>query len=344
MIKFNREITNKFEEATTREWFVTNGLGGYAAGTISGVLTRRYHGLLVAALDPPLSRTLMASKIDEIVTCDGEEYILSANIWGDRTADLEGLKFIEEFYLDGTIPTWIYELGGPRLRKQIWMLSGENTTYIRYELDKTTSFLDLRLNAILNLRDHHGLTSTENPMIQLEMTERGVKVSNREGISAYIFSRGAEIELTNQWKQYYLRIEDYRGFDALEYGLQGCTFNTRLRGGESLTVAISIRPDPLLGGNRALDGRKEYERLILDLVDGKNLSSMERQLVLAADQFIVERVSENIPDGKSVIAGFPWFEDWGRDTMIALPGLTLATGRPEVAKQILETFSTAIDK
>jgi glycogen debranching enzyme len=130
---FGREVCSHLAVATEREWLVTNGIGGYASGTIAGVLTRRYHGLLVAALNPPLGRTLLVTKLDETVACNGDSYPLSANRWGGGMVDPTGYAFLERFHLEGATPVWTYGLAKGLLEKRIWMQPGANTTYIRYD-------------------------------------------------------------------------------------------------------------------------------------------------------------------------------------------------------------------
>ncbi|MCJ7703609.1 MAG: glycogen debranching enzyme N-terminal domain-containing protein, partial [Anaerolineales bacterium] len=128
MIEFGRDICNDYKSAVSREWLVTNGIGGYASGTIAGVLTRRYHGLLVAALKPPLERTLLVSKLDETARYCGGTYTLSANHWNSGTIDPRGFHHLERFRLEGTTPVWTYGLADALLEKRIWMQPGANTT------------------------------------------------------------------------------------------------------------------------------------------------------------------------------------------------------------------------
>ena len=132
MLTVGRELCGDLATAETREWLVTNGIGGYAAGTIAGVLSRRYHGLLVAALTPPLGRTLLVAKLDETVYADGQRYGLATNRWGDGSVEPQGYRFIEGFRLEGTTPVWTFALGDGLLEKRIWMQPGENTTYVQY--------------------------------------------------------------------------------------------------------------------------------------------------------------------------------------------------------------------
>ena len=137
-IEFGREICGELSTAETREWLVTNGIGGFASGTVAGLLTRRYHGLLIAALKPPLGRTLLVTKLDETVQYDGRRLPLNTNRWGDGTVDPHGYRHIESFHLEGTIPVWRLACGDALLEKRIWMQLGVNTTYVHYNLYRAT--------------------------------------------------------------------------------------------------------------------------------------------------------------------------------------------------------------
>ncbi len=123
-LEFGRAITGHLPSAERREWLCTNGLGGFASGTVAGTLTRRYHGLLVAALDPPLGRTLMVAKADELVSYDGLEAALGTNRWADGTVDPHGYRWLERFHLDGTAPVWTYALADALVEKRVWMKPG----------------------------------------------------------------------------------------------------------------------------------------------------------------------------------------------------------------------------
>ena len=158
MLDFGRDICCDLAQSGAREWLVTNGIGGYASGTIAGVLTRRYHGLLVAALKPPLGRTLLLAKLDETATYGGAEYPLYVNCWADGTTEPGGQVHLERFWLEGSLPVWRYALGDALLEKRVWMQHGENTTFVRYELKRGSGPVALSLRALVNRRDHHGNT------------------------------------------------------------------------------------------------------------------------------------------------------------------------------------------
>ena len=134
LIRFGRAICGDLDAALRREWLVTNGLGGYASGTIAGVNTRRYHGLLVAALAPPVERTVLVAGLVGWVSHEGQRHSLAANEYADGTIDPRGYANVEAFYLDGTLPVWTYALGEARLERRVWMAYGSNTTYVSYEL------------------------------------------------------------------------------------------------------------------------------------------------------------------------------------------------------------------
>ena len=133
LVDFGHDICSNLEESSHREWLVTNGTGGYAAGTISGILTRSYHGYLVAALQPPVGRVLLLAKLDETIRLQGHSYPLYANRWASGVVEPEGFAYLERFYLEGSTPVWIYALEGIRLEKRLWMEQGKNTTWVRYK-------------------------------------------------------------------------------------------------------------------------------------------------------------------------------------------------------------------
>ena len=139
VVKFGRQVCNDLNAAASREWLVTNGIGGFACGTLAGVLARRYHGLLIAALNPPLGRTLLVTKLDERLFYGGSDYAIFANRWLDGSVNPRGYFYIHQFYLEGAVPVWEYACGDALLEKRIWMQPGENTTYVRYRLLRSSS-------------------------------------------------------------------------------------------------------------------------------------------------------------------------------------------------------------
>ncbi|MFP4345674.1 MAG: amylo-alpha-1,6-glucosidase [Anaerolineales bacterium] len=346
MLDFGREVCGNLDVASRREWLVTNGLGGYASGTIAGVLTRRYHGLLIAALNPPLERTLMVTKFDEFVECGEHRFSLFVNRWVDGTPEPKGHHYLERFRLEGTTPVWTYTCGEQLLEKRVWMEQGANTTYIRYDHARGQRPLTLTLKALVNYRDHHDSTRALGTWMRVEPVKCGVRVvAGNEAVPFYLLSATATYHPQHHWyRDFYLSVEDYRGLDKIEDHLYVGDFVTTLAPGESVTLVASVNARPSLDGVAAYEARRAYERGLLEQADLQAAPPEVQHLILAADQFIVRREIPDEPEGRSVIAGYHWFGDWGRDTMIALPGLTLTTGQEEVARRILRTFARYVDQ
>lgn len=329
-----------------REWIVTNGIGGYASGTIAGVLTRRYHGLLVAALDPPLGRTVLVAKIDDSVSFGKDLIPLFSNQWSEESSPIEpeGFRHLARFHLKGTTPVWSYEIDGALLEKRVWMVPGANTTYVRYNYRSGPRPLRLKAKILVNHRDFHQTTRSGDWRMKVEDVAQGVRVDAFNGAAPiYLLSDGATIEPRHEWyRDYFLGVEAFRGLDTLDDNLYAAHVEATLEPGELVTLVASTESTPLLDGAEALAVRTRYEA---DLIEAASVNGDDRlsRLVLAADQFIVRRSSDG-EEGRTVIAGYHWFGDWGRDTMIALPGLTLATGRHAEAGQILRTFARHVDR
>lgn len=339
MLTFDRDVCCNIGSSSVREWVVTNGLGGYACGTISGILTRRYHGYLIAALRPPVQRILMLTKIDETITYGSSSYSLGVNRWRFGYIDPDGYRWLGQFNLEGTTPVWTYPLGNARLEKRVWMQPGANTTYIRYDMIGGEIPIALELKALVNYRDHHFNSHAGDWQMQILPVEHGIEIQAYEGAQPfYVRCARAFVEPQHIWMlDFHLSVEEYRGYDPFDDNLYAARFVVTLAPGQSCTVVASTEPDAGLDGNAAYRERQAYEAGLLEQA-GTLPDPRLRPLILAADQFIVRRPMPQDPEGRSVIAGYPWFADWGRDAMIGLPGLTLATGRPELARQILRTY------
>ncbi|NJL66333.1 MAG: glycogen debranching protein [Microcoleus sp. SM1_3_4] len=353
VIAFGREICGNLDSAESREWLVTNGIGGYASGTIAGLLTRRYHGLLVAALKPPLGRTLMLAKLDETAVYNDRAYPLYTNRWADGTIEPQGYKYIESFHLEGTTPVWRFALADAILEKRIWMQQSANTTYIQYRLHRASKPIALAVKALVNYRDYHHMTSADDWPIAVETPAAGVCVTAFTAAAPLYLLADAAAEakfrvstpLYNWHYGFDLAAERRRGLECCEDHLHAATFHFTIAPGESLTLAASTAKNPDLDGTAALEMRRAGDLEVLQKWPkaGDSPDWIE-QLVLAADQFIVKRPLPGEPEGKTIIAGYPWFSDWGRDTMISLPGLTICTGRGEIARSILRTFARYVDR
>jgi predicted glycogen debranching enzyme len=350
-VEFGREICGSLEIAEQREWLVTNGIGGYASGTVSGNLTRRYHGLLVAALNPPVGRTQLVAKLDETASYDGSECPLATNRWASGAVEPQGYLNIESFRLEGTIPVWRFAFADALLEKRIWMRQGENTTYVQCSLLRAGGPLRLAVKALVNYRDFHSSTHAGDWRMQVESVEPGVRVVAFDGATPfYLLSPNARFEPQHEWhRDCFMPMEKYRGLDDREDHLLAAAASVELVPGRSVTFVLTTNSQAELDGARALAERIEQERNLCTKRERNEAQAAFpapwwiRQLILSADQFIVKRSLPGEPDGRSIIAGYHWFGDWGRDTMIALPGLTLTTGRPEIARKILFAFSQYVD-
>ncbi|MBE8987739.1 amylo-alpha-1,6-glucosidase [Nostoc sp. LEGE 12450] len=351
-IEFGREICGNLDTAESREWLVTNGIGGYASGTVAGLLTRRYHGLLVAALKPPLGRTLLLAKLDETILYDNRSYSLDTNRWADGTVSPHGYQNIERFSLEGTIPLWRFAVADALLEKRVWMQQGANTTYVQYTLRRATQPLKLTLKAMVNYRDYHSDTQSNGWKMSIEEVEQGICVTAYpDAAPMYLLSDSGSASVAHDW--YYgfdLAVERYRGLRDREDHLHAATFEVILNPGEAIAFVASTEKQANLNAEAALKLRRAQEQKLTGIwktnqpLKTKESPTWIKQLILAADQFIVDRPMPEDPYGKTIIAGYHWFSDWGRDTMISLPGLTISTGRPEVARSILRTFAKYVDQ
>jgi predicted glycogen debranching enzyme len=357
-LTYGRERLGDPASASRLEWLVTNGIGGYASGTVSGALTRRYHGLLVASLKPPVGRTLLLTKLAESLEVDGAWVDLDTNRWASGATSPAGYLHLESFQLDETVPVWTWALGDARLEKRVWMEHGENTTYVEYRLASAQAPVRLFLRALVNHRDAHETTPHGTWRAQVEPASGGVCIEAWDGATPlWLFAPGADIRPVNDWyRGFQLAVEAERGLECVEDHLCAAEIIATLQPGASIVITASTRPHAgrdagtPLARAFSLQRRRAHEKSLLDAWrrahDKASRTAPEwvRRLVLAADQFVVERAIPGEPQGRSIIAGYPWFSDWGRDTMIALPGLALATGRPELARTILSTYARFVDQ
>ena len=346
-VDFGRDICCDLRAAESREWLVTNGIGGYAFGTIAGHQTRCYHGFLVAALHPPLGRTLLVAKLDETARYASEEFALFTNRWADGTVSPQGYLNIERFHLEGTTPVWTFALADALLEKRIFMQSGSNTTYALYRLVRASSPVELSIKVLVDYSDEHCVTVGRTRPMAITAVERGLQAAAFEGATPfYVLSDSATARPAKDWyRNFDLAVERARGLpDRTDHFFAGELRATIAPGG-SLTVVASTAATPALDGESAYAKRQSETGELLDSFLAANTGILHapppevRQLVLAADQFIAARPLDRASDAKTILAGYPWFNDWGRDAMIALPGLCLATGRPSLARNILQTFS-----
>jgi len=354
-VQFGREVLGELELAEGREWLVTNGLGGYASGTAAGTCTRRYHGLLMAALQPPTDRTLLVAGIDETARYAESNFPLATNRWLSGTVAPAGYLQIESFHLEGTKPVWRFALGDALLEKRVWMKQGENTTFVEYTLVRGNAGVDLEGKILVTYRDFHATTHGDGWQMRIEPVEKGIRVVAFDGATPfYLRSASATFEPRHEWyRDFFLPAERERGLDDHEDRLMAAVFHARLAVGKKLSLVFSADPKAILDSEQARTLQSNHDMKLFQAWQKRHakLATTKAddepgwlwQLVLAADQFVVQRALPEDAEGMSIIAGYPWFCDWGRDTMIAIPGLTLPLGRPEIARKILESFARYVD-
>jgi predicted glycogen debranching enzyme len=354
-VQFGREILGNLELAETREWLVTNGLGGFASGTAAGTSTRRYHGLLMAALQPPTDRTLLVAAVDETVRYGGATFPLATNRWLSGDVSPKGYLNMESFHLEGTKPVWRYALADALLEKRVWMKQGENTTFVEYTLARGNAPVEIEGKILVSYRDFHSTTHADGWQMKIEPVENGIRVVAFDGATPFFLkSASAAFEPRHEWyRDFLLPGERERGLDDHEDRLLAGVFRAQLAVGEKLTLVFSTEPEALLDGEQARTLQSNHDLKLFQAWQKRHSETVPTpaddepawlwQLVLAADQFLAKRALPDDPGGLTVIAGYPWFCDWGRDTMIALPGLSLSLGRPEIARKILVSFARYVD-
>ena len=320
-----------FESLTGKEWIVTNGIGGYASGTVSGINTRRYHGVLVASFDPPVSRKVIISKVEETVIVHDQEHAISANRYHDAIHP-KGFHHLHAFERM-PLPEWIYKGPNWQIRKTIFMPHGSNTVVLEYE---NMSGTEIRLKAVplfVCREDHHLRQQTSDFDITIQ-DRTGSKIWLRVDAMSELVGidfPGGNFSQDSYWhKGFQYEQERIRGLDCYEDALCIGEILFELHPGEKAHLIFTtehVLIDPAEEKAIELNRLTALEPAIPD--------KFVRDLIISGDQFLVSRESTK---GFSLIAGYHWFTDWGRDTMIAMRGLIIATGKKEVAESIFRTF------
>ena len=358
-----------------REWLSANGLGGYASGSVSGANTRCYHGLLVAALTPPGQREVLLSRLDEVAVVGNEVYELGTSVWQSGTIAPEGYRHLVRFQAS-PVPSWEYQVGLGRLIKRVAAVPGRNATAISYHLEDGPP-VRFEIKVVANGRNFHGATHGHPDwhFQQQGWVQGRLEVAAWEGAPSWQLTWRADAELeyrpAGQWYWGYLYLEEEaRGLPPVEDNYCLGSLVVHLAAGDRLDLLASADAPPLQSTTErepelaALPGLSSSvvrawpadgdwptadevaealtartRRMVAEA--GLPATAASESLVASADQFLVRRASTG---GSTVIAGYHWFDDWGRDTMIALPGLTLTTGRFAEAREILRTFARYLDQ
>ena len=345
MIK-NKELS----ELINKEWIITNGIGGYASATICGANTRKYHGLLVAPLTPPARRHLILSKVDESITINNKVYNLYTNMCENYISD--GYKYLTDFNKQ-YVPTFNYNVNGIQVEKTICMKYMENTVCILYKIKNNNDTIKLNLAPIVNFRDFHCVNTNHNFTIRQSTKGTKVKVVVDRISEHPIYIKCSEGEYIEHFNDnfnnmYYIE-EEKRGLDARENHAVTGVYTIEINPNEEKCVTFVCSLNENID---EIDAQKvinhEIKRLdkiveetelvnIVDIADKKTLEKNKviKDLIIAADNFVVFRPSFVL---HTIIAGYHWFLDWGRDALISFEGLLLKTKRFDIAKEVLMTF------
>jgi predicted glycogen debranching enzyme len=331
MIRVGREICGRLDACLAREWLETNGLGGFASSTIACLNTRRYHGLLVAATQPPVGRLVLLAKLEETLVLRGRRIELSANRY-PGVIHPRGYEWLVACRLD-PFPVFTYAVDGAEIEKRLFMVHGENATVIEYRLPPGAA---LELRPLLAFRDYHHLTRRNCALRPGgEATPGEILLTPYAGLpSLHLAHNAAQVEWTGYWYENFEYAEEQaRGLDYRED-----LFNPLVLRFQEDAVLIASTGRHHAGEVPGLR-RQEIQRRAAVAAGAPSPHSFVRALTLAADQFLVQRGT-----GRTIVAGYPWFTDWGRDAMIALPGLTLATRRFDAAREVLDAFAAHLDQ
>ncbi|MDA4112065.1 MAG: glycogen debranching enzyme N-terminal domain-containing protein, partial [Thaumarchaeota archaeon] len=333
-IVLDSSITKNYEVGKTREWIVTNGLGSYASSTVIGLNTRGYHGLLVASLDPPVRRTLFLSKLEEEVEAGGRKFLLAVNKY-PGTIYPQGQLHLEQFRFE-RYPVFVYRVGGAVVEKSVFMPYGDNTTLVTYKVLDSDSPVKITISPIINHRDFHGRTR-EDPRWNFtqSMNPKGVEIRAFAGATTlFLQSDIASYSPTGLWyKNFIYETSAQRGEPESEDQYNPGFFVAKLDQGYQVSILASLRNQQTF----SIEGLRYREMQRLGKIMGglPQGDSFFLELADAADTFLVRRKSTGT---KTIVAGYHWFGDWGRDAMISIPGLTLVTKREHEGKEVIRTF------
>jgi predicted glycogen debranching enzyme len=339
VISFDKSVCTDLQAGLSREWLESNGLGGFACGTITGANTRRYHGLLTAALNPPGGRVLLLAKLEETLVLGEQRIDLSTNEYSGAIHS-EGYLMLTGFRLD-PFPIWTFAVEGIVLEKIVFMPLGSNTVQVEYRLLQTPAGSGplLEIRPLIAFRDSSSTThenSNLNPTVAGE--PNSASVQPYAGLPALHFAHNAaQLGPQGYWyRNFIYRVERDRGLDFQEDLFNPFVLSWNLSQMPCAQIIASTQQYDIHTADTIRNEEIARRKKLLAVAPFDD--PLVRALTTAADQFLVRRDKE-----WTVIAGYPWFTDWGRDTMISLPGLTLYTGREDIARSILRNFARYVD-
>jgi predicted glycogen debranching enzyme len=343
MIQFTEETCGDLDAALGREWLETNGLGGFASSTIIGLNTRRYHGLLVAAAKASVCRLVLLSKLEETLFIDQQAFDISANRY-PGVVHPRGFRYLKRFRLD-PFPVFTYEVEGIEIEKTVFMINGQNSTVVEYEFrthnhHEAQTSLRFEIRPLIAFRDYHSTTHENGALNPAVQDNRGLAtVCPYQGLPTLYFAHnGYQLQKTGDWyRNFNYDAERERGLDFAEDLFN--PFVLRFDLSSHCRASLIASTDEHDVTKTAEYRQEEITRRRKAVTPSLSEDSFVQTLASAANQYIVSR-----GDQKTVIAGYHWFSDWGRDTMIALPGLTLPTGKHEDARSILRTFAKHVNQ
>lgn len=337
----------KLEEGLKKEWLITNGIGGFASSTIIGANTRKYHGLLIAPLTPPARRFLVLSKIDESIQIGDNNYNLYTNIGENYIS--QGYQYQVSFNQEA-YPTFNYQVEGVSISKSIGMKKGENVVGISYRIKNSDKAIKITLAPIVNFRDFHTMSTNHNFEVRQVINGTKVKliIDGKSDFPLYMnLSEGSYIKHDNNtFRDMFYIEEEKRGFYPKENHNVPGVYEVELKPNEEKDISFVFGMEENIEEVDVKDILKNEEKRIDKLIEQSEILQaseglkpkeieLKKALVKAADQFIVFRPSFGL---HTMIAGYPWFLDWGRDTLIAFEGILLKTKRFEIAREVLLTM------
>lgn len=340
-------------EGSRREWLATTGWGDYALGTTSGVATRRYHGLLVGACRSPIGRRMLVPFIDAEAVVGRRRIALASRRWADGSVEPDGYRQVAGFALEDGIPAWTFELGAARLERRYAMLREERAIAVIWTLVDAPEPVTIDARVFVEHRGQHQLDPDAEWLPEVEVARAADAARGAHARIALPANRFAATPTTlhaalecgsltpaaSWWRRHLLVKERARGYDAIGSSCHALTASFQLAPGETraLVVGLDASIAEMAPDGAAILAAERARRDALAARAANGHASL-RALAISADHFIVRRRRRDGGEGRSIIAGFPWFEDWGRDAMLALPGLLLATGRADEAKSVVSTF------
>lgn len=348
---------NDPERLLSREWLVSNGLGGYASGTLSGAATRRYHSFLVAALPARLGRMVMFNHLSELLRLPDGRTFLFGGEERPETLELHGADYLVEFRLENGLPVWRYEVDGVIFEKRILLPHLQNTVHITYRLISGSGAVRLKLRPSVHFRPHEAAVSVDHPgpytiTATDGLYELSVRGASLPPLRMYLYGHKTAFTMDPQrLPEILYRVEQARGYQSRGTLWSPGYFRVTLSEGMAATLVASTESwetIQALAPDAAFRAEHERRQQLIAAAHPALRTGPVRELILAADQFIIEpggRVEDAAraraagDEVRTVIAGYHWFTDWGRDTMISLEGLTLTTGRIVEAGYILRTFA-----